>query len=135
MKSLKKLPRPPPKPGAPASAAPFPTDAALEAKRQFRFQLFITGHTPRSTEAVANLRALCEEHLEGRYDLEVIDLYQEPARATGHQIIASPTLIKLLPRPLVRMVGNLADREQLRRKLNLPGPAGDGGCPTVIPSA
>lgn len=108
----------------PKSARPPPASIPPDvppAGSHFQFQLFITGHTPRSTQAVANLRSLCEEHLLGRYDLEVIDLYQEPARATGHQIIASPTLIKLHPHPPLRMVGNLADREHLRRKLNLPG--------------
>lgn len=109
----------PPKSAWPPPATPAPEGAPSGS--HFQFQLFITGHTPRSTQAVANLRSLCEEHLEGRYDLEVIDLYQEPARATGHQIIASPTLIKLHPQPPLRMVGNLADREHLRRKLNLPG--------------
>lgn len=132
---MKKTPRPPPKSAPPPAPQTLPFDGATAARTHFRFQLFITGHTPRSTEAVANLRALCEEQLDGHYDLEVIDLYQEPARATGNQIIASPTLIKLHPQPLVRMVGNLADRAQLRRKLNLPEPAGDGSCPTVTPSA
>ncbi len=86
---------------------------------RYQFQLYITGTSPRSTQAVANLRALCEEHLQGRYDLEVIDLYQEPGRAVGGQIIASPTLVKTLPRPLMRMVGNLANRDQLMIKLDL----------------
>jgi len=85
----------------------------------YRLQLYITGTTPRSTEAVNNLHALCEEHLAGRYELEVIDLYQEPARAALGQIIASPTLVKQLPKPLMRMVGNLANREQLMIQLHL----------------
>lgn len=86
---------------------------------RYHLQLYITGHTPRSTQAVNNLHALCEEHLAGRYELEVIDLYQEPARAAVGQIIASPTLVKQLPKPLMRMVGNLANREQLMIKLHL----------------
>lgn len=88
-------------------------------RERVQLQLYITGNSPRSTEAVNNLHALCEEHLAGRYDLEVIDLYQEPARAAIGQIIASPTLVKLLPKPLIRMVGNLANREQLLIKLQL----------------
>jgi circadian clock protein KaiB len=110
-----------------ASLQPFkpPAKPAPGADAQrFHFQLYITGNTPRSTQAVANLRALCEEHLAGRYELEVIDLYQEPARAAAGQIIASPTLIKILPQPLMRMVGNLADREHLMIKLNLADPLG-----------
>ena len=89
------------------------------ATARYRLQLYVTGTSPRSTQAVANLRALCEEHLAGRYDLEVIDLYQEPEKASRNQIIASPTLVKMLPPPLSRMVGNLANREQLLIKLNL----------------
>lgn len=91
-------------------------------QERYHLQLYITGTAPRSTEAVNNLYALCEEHLPGRYDLEVIDLYQEPDRAATGQIIASPTLVKRLPKPLMRMVGNLANREQLLIKLQLGSP-------------
>lgn len=111
-----------------------PDAASAPTEARFHFQLYITGHTPRSTQAITNLRALCEEHLRGRYDLEVIDLYQEPARASVGQVIASPTLIKILPKPLMRMVGDLADREHLRLKLNLSDPLRDGRCPTGMPS-
>jgi circadian clock protein KaiB len=93
------------------------------AGEHYSLQLYITGTSPRSTEAIHNLHALCEEHLAGRYDLEVIDLYQEPARAAIGQVIASPTLVKSMPRPLMRMVGNLANREQLMIKLRLNGSA------------
>jgi circadian clock protein KaiB len=118
------------------SPEPFkpPADPAPGAAGQrFYFRLYITGNTARSAQAVANLRALCEEHLEGRYELEVIDLYQEPGLAAAGQIIASPTLIKILPKPLMRMVGNLADREHLLIKLNLADPFGKAA--TTKPSS
>src|SRR3954453_15577295 len=76
--------------------------------RRYVLRLCVTGMTPHSTRAVANLKAICEEHLAGRYDLDVIDLYQQPALARGEQILAAPTLIKKLPRPLRRLVGDLS---------------------------
>jgi circadian clock protein KaiB len=131
---MKKPVRPPPRKSSRSPLPPpFTGDdpRATPAEARFHFQLYVTGHTPRSTQAVANLRALCEEHLDGRYELEVIDLYQEPARAAAGQVIASPTLIKILPKPLMRMVGNLADRDQLRIKLDLADPLGGAACPTA----
>jgi circadian clock protein KaiB len=129
---MKKPARPPPrqpsKPPDPELAIPAAADT------RFHFQLYITGNTPRSTQAVANLRSLCDEHLDGRYELEIIDLYQQPGRASSGQIIASPTLIKILPKPLMRMVGNLADRSQLMIKLDLSDPRAGPTCPTGIPS-
>ncbi len=127
---MKKSPRPPRRKSRPPSFRERPAAAAVlspgiparPAKARFHFQLYITGTSPRSTQAVANLRALCEEQLGGRYELEIIDLYQEPGRAAVGQIIASPTLVKILPKPLVRMVGSLADREQLMIKLDLFDP-------------
>ena len=93
---------------------------AARAQR-YQFQLFVTGTTLRSTQAVVNIRALCEQHLPGQYELEVIDMYQQPDQAALGQIIAAPTLVKKFPAPLMRMVGNLANREQLLVKLNLAG--------------
>jgi circadian clock protein KaiB len=102
-----------------ASAARPPPTAPLE---RYSFQLFVTGSTLRSAQAIANLRALCDQYLPGRYELEVIDMYQQPEQAALGQIIAAPTLVKTFPGPLMRMVGNLADREQLLVKLNLTSP-------------
>ena len=124
------------KPAPPAaSPKPFtgPTGNGNNPQR-FHFQLYITGSSPRSTQAVINLRALCEEHLSGRYELEVIDLYQQPARAAEGQVIASPTLIKTLPKPIMRMVGSLADREHLKIKLDLSGPAAGARGPKKVSS-
>lgn len=99
--------------------APARAGKPRDPKHRYRFQLFITGTTVRSTQAVANIRALCEQHLPGQYELEVIDMYQQPEQAALGQIIAAPTLVKTFPAPLLRMVGNLANRDQLLVKLNL----------------
>ncbi len=76
-------------------------------------RLFTTGTTPRSTRAIQNLRDICEALLKGRYQLEVIDIYQEPGRASEADIIAAPTLIKEEPEPRRRMVGDLSDRSKV----------------------
>jgi circadian clock protein KaiB len=76
-------------------------------------RLYVTGTTPASVRAVANIKHICEEHLLGRYELEVIDLYQQPILAKGEQIIAAPTLIKKLPLPLRRIIGDMSDTERV----------------------
>jgi len=75
--------------------------------------------TPRSARAVKNLRAICDEYLAGRYDLEVIDIYQQPFLAKGEQIIAAPTLIKKLPLPVRRIIGDMSNRERVLVGLHL----------------
>jgi len=75
--------------------------------------------TPRSARAVSNLRAICDEYLEGRYDLEVIDIYQQPLLARGEQIIAAPTLIKQLPLPMRRIIGDMSNRDRVLLGLHL----------------
>ena len=75
--------------------------------------------TPRSTRAVENVRTICEEHLQGRYELEVIDIYQQPTLAKGEQIIAAPTLIKKLPLPLRRIIGDMSSTERVLIGLDL----------------
>jgi circadian clock protein KaiB len=89
------------------------------ASECYVLRLYVTGSTPRSSAAITTIRALCKEKLDGRYDLEVIDIYQQPAAATGAQIIAAPTLIKKLPAPLRRMVGDLSSRHRVLAGLNL----------------
>lgn len=99
---------------------------AAEAPHGDRYllRLYVTGLTPRSSRAVRNLKAVCDEYLAGRYDLEVIDIYQQPALARGEQIIAAPTLIKKLPLPVRRIIGDLSDRERVLVGLDLfSGPA------------
>lgn len=86
-------------------------------------RLYVTGATARSTRAIANLRQFCEEHLSDRYELEVIDLYQRPELAAGEQLIAAPTLIKRLPLPLRRLVGDLSNQQRVMAGLDLHVPA------------
>jgi len=86
---------------------------------RYVLRLYVTGMTPRSTRAVENVRTICEEHLHGRYDLEVIDIYQQPTLAKGEQIIAAPTLVKKLPLPLRRVIGDLSSTERVLVGLDL----------------
>ena len=86
---------------------------------RYSLRLYITGLTARSSRAVDNLRAICDEYLDGRYDLEVIDIYQQPALTKGEQIIAAPTLIKKLPLPIRRIIGDMSNREGVLLGLDL----------------
>ena len=79
----------------------------------------MTGQTPRSLRAIENIKRICEQHLAGRYDLEVIDIYQHPSLAAGERIIAAPTLVKSLPMPIRRFVGDLSDTEKVLFGLDL----------------
>lgn len=88
-------------------------------KQRFVLRLYITGNTVRSVQAIANIRALCEDFLAGRYDLEVVDIYQQPNAAANKQIIAAPTLVKELPVPVKRLVGDLSNRDKVLVGLNL----------------
>lgn len=90
--------------------------APLEA---YRLRLYVASFTPRSLAAIRSVRALCETHLHGRYDLEVIDVYEQPTLAKNAQIVAVPTLIKQLPLPFRRLIGNLADQQRVLVGLNL----------------
>lgn len=86
---------------------------------EFVLRLFVTGMTPRSSRAIVTIKTICEEHLQGRYQLEVIDLYRQPALARDEQIVATPTLVKKLPLPLRRFIGDLSDREKILVGLDL----------------
>ena len=86
---------------------------------RYGLRLYVAGMTPRSVRAIANIKEICEEHLDGLYALQVIDLYQQPVLAKGDQIIAVPTLIKKLPPPLRRIIGDLSDRERVLIGLDL----------------
>jgi circadian clock protein KaiB len=87
--------------------------------KRYLFKLYVTGATARSTKAIANLNALCQQHLPGQYDLEVIDIYQQPDKARTEQIVAAPTLIKILPAPLRRCIGDLSDSGRLLASLQI----------------
>src|SRR3954466_15627039 len=93
-------------------ADPFNVEPATDDRR-YVLRLFVTGMTPHSTRAVANLKAIYEEHLAGRYDLDVIDLYQQPALARAEQTVAAPTLVKRRPHPPRRLVGDLSRTDRV----------------------
>ncbi len=82
-------------------------------KEKYVLRLYITGYTPKSSQAIANIKRICEEHLKGRYELEVIDIYQQPGSTQEDHVIAAPTLIKKLPLPLRRLIGTLSDEERV----------------------
>jgi circadian clock protein KaiB len=95
---------------------------------RYVLRLFVTGTTNRSQRAIENLRKICEEHLAGRFDLEVIDVYQNPDATRDLQVLATPTLVKVLPEPLRRIIGDLSDRERVLAGLNvLPVSGGSDG--------
>lgn len=86
---------------------------------KYILKLYITGHTSRSELAVENLRRICEEDLQGKYELEVIDILERPHLAENKKILATPTLIKELPLPLRRIIGDLSDKEKVLLRLDL----------------
>lgn len=92
---------------------------------RYVLRLFVTGQTVRSQHAIANMRKICKDHLDGRYDLEVIDVYQEPEKTKDFQIVATPTLVKVLPEPLRKIIGDLSDQEKVLAGLNI-APLGEG---------
>jgi circadian clock protein KaiB len=98
-------------------------DASLnENELPYLLRLYVAGLTPRSTRAISALRALCDEYIEGQYRLEVFDLYQQPELARRAQLLAAPTLVKELPLPVRRLIGDLSDKHLVLRGLGL-GPA------------
>jgi circadian clock protein KaiB len=94
-------------------------DAPIGPAERYKLQLFISGSTARSQRAIGNMLRICEQHLQGRYDYEVIDVYQNPEATRELQVIATPTLVKLSPPPLRRIVGDLSDEERVLSGLNL----------------
>jgi circadian clock protein KaiB len=82
-------------------------------------RLYVAGINPRSSTAIRNITRICEENLKDRYELQIIDLYQQPTLAKGEQIIAAPTLIKKLPLPLRRIIGDMANRDRVLVGLDL----------------
>jgi circadian clock protein KaiB len=103
------------------SVAEFEAAAAAAAKEEGRYvlRLYVSGSTPHSSRAIVNIRKICEEHLQGRYDLEVVDISQNPELAQGEQVIAAPTLIKKLPLPLRRFIGDMSQTERILVGLEL----------------
>lgn len=107
--------------GAAAAPGPRPEEWALT--------LYVSGASPRSAAAIANVRRVCDGELAGRVHLEVVDVADEAARAVGDGIVAVPTLLRRRPEPVRRLVGDLEDRGRVRAGLDLPGPANVPGAP------
>ena len=101
------------------STEEFEKAAAKRDRVKYVLRLYVTGMTPKSTLAIANVRKLCEKHLEGRYELTVIDIYQQPNLAEGEQIVATPTLIKKLPLPPRRLIGDMSNTERFLAGIDL----------------
>jgi circadian clock protein KaiB len=90
-----------------------------DSAKRYKLRLFITGSTPRSIRAIQNMRQICDENLKGRYDMEVIDVYDAPDATKELQIVATPTLVKILPEPLRRIIGDLSDKERVLAGLDI----------------
>jgi circadian clock protein KaiB len=114
--------------GLPTGETPLPIDSTAEFERllketaegqRYVLRLFVTGTTTRSAKAIENIHTLCENYLHGRYELEVIDIYQQPSAAAAEQIIAAPTLVQELPEPARRLIGDLGDPGRVLIGLNL----------------
>lgn len=116
LKPCRLMSKPPPNAG---SAQAFLDEARAPDKSRYILRLYVTGHTPLATRAIVSIRKICEEHLEGRYDLEVVDIVKNPTLAAGEQIIAAPTLIKKLPLPLRRFIGDMSQTERILLGLDL----------------
>ena|SRR6188508_2486738 len=85
----------------------------------YQLRLYIAGHTPKSLLALTNLKRICETHLSGRYEIEIIDLLQNPQLASGDQILAVPTLVRRLPEPIKKIIGDLSNTERVLVGLDL----------------
>jgi circadian clock protein KaiB len=103
----------------PKSLDDYLADATVGDDERYVLRLYVTGQTPRSLRAIQNIKHICETHLKGRYDLEVIDIYKRPSLAQGEKVIAAPTLVKVLPTPIRRFVGDLSDTEKVLFGLDL----------------
>jgi circadian clock protein KaiB len=98
--------------------------APAGAPPRYFLRLYVTGKTPNSIRAVARIKEVCEEFLPGQYQLQVVDIYQQPALAEGDRILVAPTLVRRSPGPLRRLIGNLYDRDRLLAGLELQPVAG-----------
>ena len=98
---------------------PKKTARSRRAPKAWELRLYVAGQTPRSLAAFANLKKICEEHLAGKYRIEVIDLLKHPQLASGDQILAIPTLVRKLPEPIRKIIGDLSNTERVLVGLNL----------------
>jgi circadian clock protein KaiB len=108
--------------GQPQESGAVPTDVRPggAAEERYELNLYVTGMTPRSARAIENLRAFCKKHLEGRHTLRIFDIYQQPSLARSEQLVAAPTLVKRVPLPQRRLVGDMSDPERMRIALGVP---------------
>jgi len=103
----------------PDSLAALEAAAAAHDTARYVLRLYVTGTTRHSARAIVNIRTICEEHLHGRYELEIVDISQHPTLVEGEQIIAAPTLIKKLPLPLRRFIGDMSQTKRILLGLDL----------------
>jgi circadian clock protein KaiB len=89
---------------------------------EYVFRLYVTGATSRSSRAISNARRIFDRDLPGQYDLQIVDIYLEPLKAKEYQIVAAPTLVKVLPGPARRVIGDLSDEAKLRKAFGMPTP-------------
>lgn len=101
------------------TAAPKRIDNDDPNRKLWELRLYVAGQTPRSRTAFANLKEICEEHLADRYSIEVIDLLEHPQLSKGDQILAIPTLVRRLPKPMRKIIGDLSDTERVLIGLDL----------------
>jgi circadian clock protein KaiB len=94
-------------------------DEPTDGQEQWNLRLYVAGQTPKSIAALANLRKVCEEHLAGKYTIEIIDLLVNPQLARGDQIVAIPTLVRKLPEPMRRIIGDMSNTERVLVGLDL----------------
>ena len=92
---------------------------ASRSEKTYELRLYVAGQTPKSLAAFANLKKICEEHMPGRYHIEVIDLLKKPQLASGDQILAIPTLVRKLPQPIKKIIGDLSNTERVLVGLDL----------------
>lgn len=104
--------------------------ASSQAATRYVLRLYVTGATPRSAKAISNASRLCEVHLSGRFDLQIIDIYENPLLASEHQIVAAPTLVRILPTPIRKIIGDLSDEIKILRALGLSARAAPVGVGT-----
>jgi circadian clock protein KaiB len=97
----------------------FERTLASRSQEVYRLHLYVTGASRRSLQAIANLKQFCEQYLSGRYELEVIDLYQQPEYAAREQVLVAPMLVKTFPLPVRRLIGTLSDQHDVLRLLGL----------------
>lgn len=90
-----------------------------ESPAEFHFQLFVAGSSSRSHQAIRNIRRICDEYLPGRYHLKIVDVFEDPSQAREYQILAVPTLLKELPHPLRKIVGDLSEKEKVLEGLDI----------------